>query len=140
MFWKYFYFSEIFSQLKLIDYVILLVHIYSLAGNDVFYGKEEKDRTHVNIQNSIQLRKSFFFCICKKMIGKEILNDSSFTNTLRAEMKSKIKKSQSIILKKCFSSALGYSLEIEHALDLIYQQLDLLLSYKRRYKHLKFVF
>ncbi len=74
------------------------------------------------------------------MIGKEILNDSSFTNTLRAEMKSKIKKSQSIILKKCFSSALGYSLEIEHALDLIYQQLDLLLSYKRRYKHLKFVF
>jgi hypothetical protein len=74
------------------------------------------------------------------MIGKEILNDSSFTNTLRAEMKSKIKKSQSIILKKYFSSALGYSLEIEHALDLMYQQLDLLLSYKRRYKHLKFVF
>lgn len=34
--------------MKLIDYAILLVHIYSLAGDDVFYGKEEKDRTHVN--------------------------------------------------------------------------------------------
>jgi hypothetical protein len=39
---------DFFSQLKLIDYVILLVHIYSLAGDDVFYGKEEKGRTHVN--------------------------------------------------------------------------------------------
>ncbi|CAF1046644.1 unnamed protein product [Rotaria sp. Silwood1] len=87
-------------QLKLIDYVILLVHIYSLAGNDVFYGKEEKDRTH-------------------KLIGKEILHDSSFTNSLREEMK-----------------ILGYSLEIEHILDIIYQKLDLLLSYKRRYKYL----
>ncbi|CAF3755868.1 unnamed protein product [Adineta steineri] len=87
-------------QLKLMDYVILLVHIYSLAGNDVFYGKEEKDRTH-------------------KLIGKEILNESLFTNDLRQEMKT-----------------LGYSLEIEHALDVIYQQLDLLLSYKRRYKYL----
>jgi len=41
-----FLFSK-FSLLKLSDYVILLIHIYSLAGNDVFYGKEEKDRTHV---------------------------------------------------------------------------------------------
>jgi hypothetical protein len=38
-----------------------------------------------------------------------------------------------------FSLVLGYSLDIEHALDIIYQQLDLLLSYKRRYKYLKFV-
>ncbi|UJR13811.1 hypothetical protein I4U23_000822 [Adineta vaga] len=87
-------------QLKLIDYIILLVHIYSLAGNDVFYGKEEKDRIH-------------------KLIGKEILVDSSFTNELRQEMK-----------------ILGYSLEIEHVLDVIYEQLDLLSSHKRRYKHL----
>ncbi|CAF1342799.1 unnamed protein product [Rotaria sordida] len=92
--------SEEQRQLKLIDYVILLVHIYSLAGNDVFYGKEEKDRTH-------------------KLIGKEILNDSSFTNSLRETM-----------------NTLGYSLEIEHILDIIYQKLDLLLSYKRRYKYL----
>ncbi|CAF0755863.1 unnamed protein product [Adineta ricciae] len=92
--------SEEQRQLKLIDYVILLVHIYSLAGNDVFYGKEEKDRIH-------------------KLIGKEILTDSSFTTELRHEMKT-----------------LGYSLEIEHVLDVIYEQLDLLSSYKRRYKHL----
>ncbi|CAF0775275.1 unnamed protein product [Adineta ricciae] len=92
--------SEEQRQLKLIDYVILLVHIYSLAGNDVFYGKEEKDRIH-------------------KLIGKEILVDSSFTDELRHEMKT-----------------LGYSLEIEHVLDVIYEQLDLLSSYKRRYKHL----
>lgn len=44
---RFFIDKNIFSQLKLIDYIILLVHIYSLAGNDVFYGKEEKDRTHV---------------------------------------------------------------------------------------------
>ncbi|CAF3590592.1 unnamed protein product [Rotaria socialis] len=86
--------------LKLIDYVILLINIYSLAGNDVFYGKEEKDRAH-------------------KLIGKEILNDSSFTKTLREKMRT-----------------LGYSLEIEYVLDVIYQRLDLILSYKRRYKYL----
>ncbi len=35
---------------------------------------------------------------------------------------------------------LGFGIEIEHILDTIYEQLDLLLSYKRRYKYLKFVF
>jgi hypothetical protein len=53
-------------------------------------------------------------------------------------MKSKIKK-KLISIKYLFSLALGYSLDIERALDFIYQQLDLLLFYKRRYKYLKFV-
>lgn len=61
LFRKRFLFFQIFSQLKLIDYVILLVHIYSLAGNDVFYGKEEKDRTHVNKEYLNQLKQKLIF-------------------------------------------------------------------------------
>ncbi len=59
-------FWDFFSQLKLIDYVILLVHIYSLAGDDVFYGKEEKDRTHVNKEYLISIKKTILFFIIPK--------------------------------------------------------------------------
>lgn len=38
----------------------------------------------------------------------------------------------------CFL-ALGFGSEIEQALDLIYQRLDMIFSCKRRYKSLKFV-
>jgi len=34
---------------------------------------------------------------------------------------------------------LGFALEIEHVLDEVYKQLDLLSSYKRQYRQLKFV-
>lgn len=74
------------------------------------------------------------------MIGKEILNDSSFTSSLREEMKSNLeKKFNQKSVTHLFIVVLGYSLEIEYVLDSIYEKLDLLLSYKRRYKHLKFV-
>ncbi|CAF0744883.1 unnamed protein product [Didymodactylos carnosus] len=87
-------------QLKLDDFLILILYVYSLSGDDCFYGKEEKERTH-------------------KMIGKEILNDTLFTNKIRQNL-----------------DCLGYSYEkCEHMLNEIYQRLDLLASVKRKYKY-----
>lgn len=75
------------------------------------------------------------------MVGKEILHDSVFSAALRAEMKSiSLKKKRlKTWLFSALSSDLTDSLDIEHVLDGIYHQLDLLSSYKRRYKYLKFV-